>query len=263
MPSTPFSLASPEMPIIVVQVEVNGAGPFEFLMDTGNGTPLSLLVSPALVERLGFRELSGEGGDFPLVHVSRFQLGGHVRTDLTAGVLPELENIAARLGLEVVGNIGHQFFKDWRIRVDYPGEVLWFTEGGKEEGESFATGELGSFILVPARVNGRGPYRFLLDTGASVSVISPQLATELGIQGDPAEAVGVVGSLAAQAITLDSIQAAGQEVRDTSAAVIDLFEMTSRAAGMPVDGILGYPFLRQFQVEIDYLSRRLALNQPD
>src|SRR5580704_18446199 len=37
-------------------------------------------------------------------------------------------------------------------------------------------------IVAPVMVNGRGPYRFIIDTGASDSTVSPDLARTLGLQ---------------------------------------------------------------------------------
>ena len=47
---------------------------------------------------------------------------------------------------------------------------------------------------VPVMINGKGPYTFVLDTGASVTMISKSLVEELGIQtyeGEKKKARGV------------------------------------------------------------------------
>jgi predicted aspartyl protease len=36
-------------------------------------------------------------------------------------------------------------------------------------------------IVVPVMINGQGPFRFIVDTGASHSTVSPQLAARLGL----------------------------------------------------------------------------------
>jgi hypothetical protein len=49
-------------------------------------------------------------------------------------------------------------------------------------------------MTAPIRVNGRGPYRFVVDTGSNQTVISRELASELGlVAGDPAPLNGVAG----------------------------------------------------------------------
>jgi predicted aspartyl protease len=38
-----------------------------------------------------------------------------------------------------------------------------------------------SLIVVPVTINGRGPYRFLLDTGASTTILSTAIADRLNL----------------------------------------------------------------------------------
>src|SRR5258708_6048524 len=40
-------------------------------------------------------------------------------------------------------------------------------------------------IVVPVMINGQGPFRFIVDTGASHSVVSPALAAKLGLTPTP------------------------------------------------------------------------------
>src|SRR3982074_3598920 len=42
-------------------------------------------------------------------------------------------------------------------------------------------------VLAPVKINDQGPFRFIVDTGASHSTISPRLAAALGL--DPADEV--------------------------------------------------------------------------
>src|SRR5216684_4175785 len=48
-------------------------------------------------------------------------------------------------------------------------------------GISVAMGDLGGRPIVEVSINGKGPYRFILDTGASVTVISDDLKDELAL----------------------------------------------------------------------------------
>ena len=49
-------------------------------------------------------------------------------------------------------------------------------------------------ILIPASVNERGPYEFILDTGAGMSLVSPRIAPGLGIVTEGSrEGVGAAG----------------------------------------------------------------------
>jgi predicted aspartyl protease len=47
----------------------------------------------------------------------------------------------------------------------------------------FQTSETQPFILLPARINGKGPFDFVLDTGAAMSVVTEELADAIGMEG--------------------------------------------------------------------------------
>ena len=53
------------------------------------------------------------------------------------------------------------------------------------DGESVPMLDYGGRPLVEVMINGKGPYRFILDTGASVNVIDTSVATELGLEDRP------------------------------------------------------------------------------
>jgi hypothetical protein len=55
-------------------------------------------------------------------------------------------------------------------------------------------------------------------------VISPRLARDLHLVGEPVEPVGVQGGLAAETVVLESLEVAGLTVPNLLAAAIDIFE---------------------------------------
>lgn len=254
----PFRIASPDAPLLVVRAEVNGQGPFDFILDTGNGAPVEAIISPSLQHKLG---LTAADGPFPIVRLDALHLGDWRHEHVQAGVVEAIDHIAAQIGVELVGNVGFHLLRHWPIEIDYArSEVrLGHADGSPADaGSPFDTGPGGAFVLLAARVNDRGPYRFLVDTGASTTAIAPRVARELGLSGTPAEALGVMGKLAAESFVLDRLEVAGRVVTDLEAGSIDVFDYTSQAAGTTVDGILGYTFLRQFRVVLDYPNRRIG-----
>src|SRR5437588_7796416 len=54
-----FRLAGGAQPLILLPVEVNGAGPFEFILDTGAGTSL---VSPEVARAVDLKILGSKQG---------------------------------------------------------------------------------------------------------------------------------------------------------------------------------------------------------
>jgi aspartyl protease family protein len=109
--------------------------------------------------------------------------------------------------------------------------------------------------IVPVRVNGAHPGRFMVDTGASVTIVSPALARAAGVApGSAADAVELHtlgGRTVGTAVTLASIRVGDAEVRNAAAVVHD--------PGAGVDGILGNSFLGRYRVTLDADQRLLRL----
>ncbi|HEY0381511.1 MAG TPA: retropepsin-like aspartic protease [Candidatus Elarobacter sp.] len=116
-------------------------------------------------------------------------------------------------------------------------------------------------VLVKVRVNGKGPYTFFVDTGATVTVVGVPLARALNlpVSDAPVRAIGAGGRFAAQAsyaaISLGDVRQDRVQV-----GIVDLAPI--RGAVGPVDGVIGYNFLRPYRVVIDYPGHELCLETP-
>jgi len=111
----------------------------------------------------------------------------------------------------------------------------------------------GGAVIVPASVNGRGPYPFRLDTGSAGTVVSAPLAAELGL------------TTVARTVVVTPL---GEETRGV-AALGRLAVGTAEAAGLQATvvnggflrgaaGILGQDFLSRFDYTIDYRRARVT-----
>jgi predicted aspartyl protease len=114
-------------------------------------------------------------------------------------------------------------------------------------------------MLVKARVNGRGPYSFLVDTGATVTIVSTSLARRLRLTPLPVavQGIGAGGSFSTRAYVASVSVGDAQQDR----VVVGTFDLTQiNAAVGSIDGLLGYDFLKAYRVTIDYPGRRLCLD---
>jgi hypothetical protein len=113
----------------------------------------------------------------------------------------------------------------------------------------------GGNIVVSVTLNGR-PARFLVDSGASATVLAPASAAAAGVAAHGTiEAEGGGGQVSGvRAGLLASLRVGRWEVRDLSVAVMKL-----GAAG-DYDGVLGNDVLHQRLVEIDFPRARLRLH---
>jgi clan AA aspartic protease (TIGR02281 family) len=104
-------------------------------------------------------------------------------------------------------------------------------------------------------LNGGSPSRFLVDTGASVTVISPGLASAVGLapsaQASQVELETLSGRASGPTVSIPSLRVGGIELRDVPAVIHE--------PGFGVDGILGNTVLARFTVTIDADRRLLSL----
>jgi hypothetical protein len=123
---------------------------------------------------------------------------------------------------------------------------------------------LANGIYFRAKLNGKGPYLFSLDTGSSNSVIASELVRELGIETGAAFKSTGAGSdsNAADSIHVLDFQLPGGIKRQVNdGAAISLSGLWP-LLGKRFYGIIGYDVLRPFVVEIDYAGRTVRLFAP-
>jgi predicted aspartyl protease len=116
-------------------------------------------------------------------------------------------------------------------------------------------------IFVQGSVNGSSPLWWVLDTGASVTVLNRLTAERLGLEmqgsiegrgaGEKTTEVNLIGGV--------TFSMPGVELRDQTVAAIDL-EQIEKLIGRQLDGILGYDFISRFVVELDYAQRQMHLH---
>jgi predicted aspartyl protease len=118
-------------------------------------------------------------------------------------------------------------------------------------------------ILVPASVNGHGPFDFILDTGAGTSLVSLDLAQQLAMATEQVkEGTGAGGKVRLALGTVASL-AVGQARREqVQVGMLDLTDL-GRAVGVRIDGDIGYNFLKDFVTTIDYRRGVLELSDGD
>lgn len=124
---------------------------------------------------------------------------------------------------------------------------------------------VGHAMFVNVMVNGHGPFRVLLDTGCSVTLISPKLAEAVGAtvadqEDDLIDAQNGLGDpIEVQQVALESIELGGVRFEEVPAAVSDSFEMFSAIEGRRVDGALGFPLFSDLFLGLDFSNQRVLL----
>lgn len=130
----PFTLA-PTRPLTLVQVTINGRGPFLMALDTGASTTL---LSPALAQATGVAatqtvQLGGAGGttaNGARIGRAQIRLGSLTRDGQAVAVADVLGPIRHVAGAPIEGVLGADMFRSGRITIDYGSNRLWFEESG-------------------------------------------------------------------------------------------------------------------------------------
>jgi predicted aspartyl protease len=112
--------------------------------------------------------------------------------------------------------------------------------------------------FVQVRINGKGPFRFVLDTGTGgEAFITPELAAQLNLPSagditlnDPSGK----GGRKASTVSLTSLEVGGVQFVKVRAVVHNL-----GGADGPCQGLLGFALFRNFLMTLDYPNRRLGL----
>ena len=114
-------------------------------------------------------------------------------------------------------------------------------------------------IVLRTVIDGQGPYNFVLDTGTHDSTIDLRLARRLRLPLGPVsrEAAGAGhGRAAARETVCRRLRVGDLTVENLHAAALDLSRV-SQELGRPLHGVLGYGFLEDRIVQIDYFHRRI------
>jgi hypothetical protein len=127
---------------------------------------------------------------------------------------------------------------------------------------------LGNTLIVEAKWDHYGPYHFLIDTGSSVTLVTPDLASRYADKDAPPLETPQVrvrssdgSSTVLQASTLTRIELGAAKFTTVPVLVYDCAPL-SEQLGLKIDGVLGFPFFRETLLTLDYPHSRVILRRP-
>ena len=106
-------------------------------------------------------------------------------------------------------------------------------------------------VMVRVKLNGKGPFNFILDTGAPALILSEKIAEKIGVKPEK-------GWVKFDRMEIEG----GLKVPDAKGLAIDMFQLKGMnamgLAGAELHGVLGYTILAQFEIQYDFTKDKLA-----
>ena len=133
------------------------------------------------------------------------------------------------------------------------GEAMGARAAGQDQEATAATSILDApgRLTVQVRLNGKGPYAFLVDTGANASAISSDLASALDLPlGRPANLHGIAGVESVATVVVDSVSVGERERRGLSMSVLPSHYLRA-------PGVLGMDWLGAQGLTLDFAERQM------
>jgi len=109
-------------------------------------------------------------------------------------------------------------------------------------------------VWAPVYINGKGPYKLVLDTGANRTAVVPSLARKIGMSQNQSvlKVLGATGSSIVPAIKVDSIEVGDLFLGDRQVAIVpDVFG--------GAEGVLGADGLSDKRVHIDFKNDQITI----
>lgn len=253
---------------LTLPVMIDGAGPFDFMIDTGSqATAVTHQINEGLqLTPFGTATLVGMASSRPVnvVELDSITFGSHTIHDILSPVLD-----AQHVGAD--GILGLDSLQDFRVLIDFRDDTIAVQDvstlrGGRRGFEIIvrARQELGQLLITNATVEGV-PATVIIDTGAQTSIgnlaLRDRITTKRSQEVTTTDVNGV--ELVGQLSYVRSLNLGGLSMENVSLAFADTpaFE----ALGLKDQPVisLGMQHLRMFdRVAIDFSSQRILFDVP-
>lgn len=252
--------------LILIPAKVNGQGPYQFILDTGNAG--EVILTPELAKSLGLtmdqkiEDVYNVGLETEAAwsSISSLDIGDIHLGKTKVGVSAAISQVGKQLKLEIGGNLGYDFLKHYAVTLDMKKQELTLSSGGKVTGgQEFELANSMNLIMVDVLVNGK-PYQFALDSGASYSCVSHEVVAELGLKEGPKFPMNSSDHEMGAMTKFATFEVAGKQVNGMSAVSAGFLADLSKRIKCKVDGVIGRNFWSQFIMTIDYPHRRIKFD---
>lgn len=267
--------------LVVIPVTVNGID-LNFLLDTGaNGTIIFEIKEnqEILANNAVFIDLKGAGTGAPIKalksHGNTIKIGQTVSNDQEMYVIiDEQHNFSPRLGYEIHGIIGYDFFKDFIVKINYTKKYIIvstpqsYSYDTCKKCETFPLDFIKNrpYIYTDIKTNNDSfTTKMLLDSGASdplwlfenslpsIKVPENNFNDFLG--------VGLNGTIEGKRAYTESLTLGRFNFKKVTTAFPDSISIKNIIKNNNRNGSIGAGFLYRFHCIIDYPNKKITLSQ--
>ncbi|MFL6467329.1 MAG: aspartyl protease family protein [Pyrinomonadaceae bacterium] len=258
-------------PVILLKVN-NYTEPLKFVLDTGSGMSV---ISYETAKRLKLKPIARGGHAKGIGGTGKFEIVYGFLREVNLGTV-KVRNVPVYIREfhhnihDIDGYIGISLISKFLTTVDYGEKTFTLNRLGTDS----AMDTVAKNVSLPLRLTSSGflsgevkmdgisvPMNFIVDTGASVSVVSDTLARNEPFSSlprkDPLRVIGSAGVTEnVECFTLPRISF-GDHTRDSVTAIALDLEVINDASGFEQSGILGGNFFLDYRMTFDFRNSRL------
>ena len=114
-------------------------------------------------------------------------------------------------------------------------------------------------MVVQAKINGKGPFRLVFDSGAPISLLGNRAAEESGTIAKDAPKSFLMAMRGEG--TIKALEVGDLKAKDIPVIVLDhpTLKALGGFLGRPLDGIIGFTFFARYRTTIDYQAKLMTL----
>lgn len=127
------------------------------------------------------------------------------------------------------------------------------------------TDEGGDMLYIEARINGAGPFRLIVDTGAQALAVTQRVAQAAGIKLHSNRTVMVSnaagGTVGAKIVNVDRLEAGGLVLEGVGGVMVEDADHADFTTISKADGILGMNALKDVVLEMDFRAKQVVVSR--
>jgi hypothetical protein len=267
--------------MMIVKLNINGRGPFNFILDTGVG--LMIITEPKLVDSIGIQhkriiKLTGLGeGDAYEAFVTpplNVDIPGLKSDNVSAAILKtDYFNLSGYVGLPIHGLLGYEFFNALAVKINFSDSTMNVCR--PRDLKPFKKSQ-----KLPITIEDKKPYmetmvtfpdgnkvlnKFIIDLGAGHPLSLENMLQKHGLpkKSIPANlGVALNGPITGFISRVNEIEIGKYKLKNVITSFPDK-DYLKRTYTVPRDGNIGIGILKRFNVIFDYTNNALYVKSND